>query len=101
MAKLRVDIGGIHGAQFDDRIGSTALDTSSAYNNAGTIQGQVGRIEEKRLARLRLDRVDSYFLIGRALTCERNRYLQLNAGRPFGEPEYLDHFLLGKWLRQC
>ena len=100
-AKLRVDGGRIHRAQLDDRIAVPALDTPRPDDHAGPVQGQIGRIEEECLPRLRLDRVESDALDRRALALQGDRQLQFDAGRPLHELEHFDHLLARKRFRQC
>jgi hypothetical protein len=59
-----------------------ALDTPGPDDHAGLVQGQVGRIEEECLPRLRLDRVESDALDRRAVAVRGHRQLQLDAVRP-------------------
>ena len=66
-----------------------ALDTPGPDHHAGAVQGEVGRIEEECLPRLRLDRVEPDTIDRRAMAGEGNRQFQFDAARPFDELEEL------------
>ena len=58
LAQLGRQLGRDDRAQLDDRVAAAALDPAGPHDDAGLVEGEVRRVEEEHLARLRLDRVE-------------------------------------------
>ncbi len=90
---LGVDRRRIDRPQLDHRVGTSALEAPRPDDQAGAVQGQVGRVEEVDLPRLRFDRVEPEARDRGAVTRERHRQLQFDAVQRLGEVEDLLHVL--------
>jgi hypothetical protein len=63
------------------RFGASALEPPGPDDQARAVQGEVRGVEEIRLARLRLDRVEAEAADGCAMALRRHAELQFHAAR--------------------